>query len=178
MTGRDAGRRGKDARCGALPDFDAHFQEHGDGIRLDAFDHLVEHRRAFLLVGDDGVGLAVGTQHDALAELIHGVDVVDPVPIDVAQQDLALHVAEVDARLLLKGGDLLFVRLFGALDDVFDGDVVIPLIELFLRHIVGAFGEQPLFERAVQIVHIPLGRLDVGVDCRAHGAFRIVGDVF
>ena len=103
---------------------------------------------------------------------------VDPVPIDVAQQDLALDVAEVDARLLLKGGDLLFVRLFGALDDVFDGDVVIPLIELFLRHIVGAFGEKPLFERAVEIVHVPLGRFDVGVDRRAYGAFHIVGDVF
>ena len=103
---------------------------------------------------------------------------VDPVAVDVAEQDLTLDVAEVDARLLLEGSDLLFVRLFGALCNVLDGDVVIPLIELFLRHIVGAFGEQPLFERAVQIIHIPLGRLDVGVDCRAHGAFRIVGDVF
>ena len=100
------------------------------------------------------------------------------VAFSVAQQDLTLDVAEVDARLLLEGGDLLFVRLFGALCNVLDGDVVIPLIELFLRHIVGAFGKKPLFERAVEIVHVPLGRFDVGVDRRAHGAFHIVGDVF
>ena len=165
------------AHHGAV-DLDAHLQQHGDGIALDAFDHLVEHLIAFLLIGDDGVYVAVGAQADTLAQLIHGVDLVDPVAVYVHQQEAALDVGIVDAEVRLDFGDLLLVRLFGRLGDLFDRLVHLPAVELFLGDEVHPLGQQAVVEGAVEGAHVPLFGHFVDVDRLGDDLMHEVGDVF
>ena len=53
---------------------------------LMAFVHGLEHVEALALILDDGVGLRVGAQADALPQIVHGVDVIHPVLVDHAQR--------------------------------------------------------------------------------------------
>ena len=59
----------------------------------DAGHHLREHVEAFALPLDRRIYLAVGPQVDALAEVVHLVEMLAPVLIDEAQHDLTLDVA-------------------------------------------------------------------------------------
>ena len=136
-------------------DLDTHFQEHGDGARLDALDHLVEHFETFLFVGDDGIHVAVCAQAYALSELIHRVDLIDPVAVHVHQEETALHVRVIDAELLAHFRDLFVVRLFRLFDDLFKGVIVIPFIQFILRDEPAPLGKEALFERAVERFRIP-----------------------
>lgn len=78
-----------------------------------------------------GSYVAVGAQTDALAQLIHRVDLIDPVAVDVHQQEAPLHVAVVDAELLFDLDDLLLVCLFRRLGDLVDGEIDVPTCSAF-----------------------------------------------
>ena len=67
-------------------------QQHLDGVLPDGVHHLVEHVKALDAVFHHRVFLAVAAQGDALAQLVHVVDVVHPVAVDAAQQADALQL--------------------------------------------------------------------------------------
>ena len=58
----------------------------------------LEHLEALALVLHHGVVLAVGPQADALAQLVHGVDVIHPVFVDDAEHHHALQLPHQQAR--------------------------------------------------------------------------------
>ena len=64
--------------------------------------------QALLLVGDDRIGLGVGPEADALAQVLHGVDVVHPVLVHHPQHDDPLQLPHDGRRdfLFLCGVDL------------------------------------------------------------------------
>ena len=80
---------------------------HADGVQaahrllLNGGDHLLEHLEGLLFIGDDRVGLGIGAQADALAQILHRVDVIHPVLIHDAQQHDALNLAHDGAGELL-----------------------------------------------------------------------------
>src|SRR5438445_143204 len=94
---------------------------HGDPEDLlrhaarDARRHLFEERVGLALVGDERVLLAVAAQIDALAELLHRGEVLDPVDVDRAQENPPLHHAR---QLLAELGLAPFVRLVDELRDL------------------------------------------------------------
>src|SRR5256712_5711279 len=94
---------------------------HGDPEDLlrhaarDARRHLFEERVSLALVGDERVLLAIAAQVDALAELLHRGEVLDPVDVDRAQEDPPLHHAR---QLLAELGLAPFVRLVDELRDL------------------------------------------------------------
>ena len=69
--------------------------EQTDRVVLDAGNHLLEHVVSFHLVLNQRISLAVSLETDALAKLLHVVDVVHPLRVDCAEQHDALHLARV-----------------------------------------------------------------------------------
>src|SRR5437879_8040197 len=57
-------------------------EDPGHDRALDAVAQLVEHLQGFVLVLDQRVALSVGTQSDALAEVVHLREVLHPLPVD------------------------------------------------------------------------------------------------
>ena len=118
--------------------------------------HLVEHVVALDLVFGDGVLVAVGAQTDAVAELIHRVDVIHPAAIHAGEQHDALQLARVDvdqleallaqgveiARLLLELGDKLFL---------------IDRLEGFLMRLEEADADAQALQVLRQPLHVPIG---------------------
>ena len=75
-----------------------------DEVALDAGDHGLEHLVALALPLDERVALAHGPQVDALAEVVHLVEVLAPGGVDDAEHHLALDLAhDVVAELGLAG---------------------------------------------------------------------------
>ena len=70
---------------GLLLGADLHRQHQMGGILPDGGDHLVEHVETLDAVHHHGILLPVGPQMDALAQLIHVVDVIHPVAIHCFQ---------------------------------------------------------------------------------------------
>ena len=64
----------------------ATFQQTGNSRSLYAVNHFVEHLVTLLLIGDYGVLLSVTSQPYSLSELVHSVNVVNPVLIYAAQK--------------------------------------------------------------------------------------------
>src|SRR4051812_18671377 len=83
---------------------DGHLEvEHeADGLLLDAVHHRGEHVEALALVLDQGVALRVGAEVDALAEVVHLVEVLAPLAVQHGQQHPPLQLAhDLLADLLL-----------------------------------------------------------------------------
>src|SRR5436190_22550883 len=87
----------------------------------DAGGHLLEEAVRFALVGDEGVLLSIAPQVDALTELLHRGEVLDPVRVDRAEE----HPSLDDSGKLL--AQLLLARLVRLVDELGD-----PLAERFL----------------------------------------------
>ena len=68
----------------------------------DGVHEVAEHREALVLVGDQRVDLGEAAQMDALAQVVHLVQVLFPAVVDDLEQDLALQVAhQLRAQFLL-----------------------------------------------------------------------------
>ena len=135
---------------------------------------------ALLLVGDDGILLRVAAEAYALSELIHGVDVVDPISVDGAEKLVALYLMVVDyaVRLLSDIFNLLFVGLGDFLGDLFDCVLVVPLFKHFVGDFKGALvGVDPLLQGGVQGLLVPKFGHGVGIYRLAHDLGHIVGDI-
>src|SRR5207249_3553380 len=91
---------------------DGHTQDCLSDSAGDARLHLLEKAVRFALVGHEGVLLAVAAQINALAELLHRGEVLDPVRVDRAKKDPSLHRA---CALL---SQLLLARLVRFFDDL------------------------------------------------------------
>ena len=103
---------------------------------------------------------------------------VDPVPVHVHEEDAALHVVEVDARVRLDVLDLLLVFLDRLIRDLADGERIVPLGEFLARDVTRPFGQQLGFERGVEFRLVPEFGHVVHVDRRTHHLFDVVGDIF
>ena len=64
-----------------------------DRVVLHLFDHFAEHIERFALVFLLRVLLCIRAQADALAQVVHGGQVLFPVEIELAQHDLLLDAA-------------------------------------------------------------------------------------
>ena len=132
-----------------------HRQQHAGGVLPDGLHHLVVHVEALDAVFHHGVVLAVAAQVDALAQLLHRVDVLHPLGIHGAQQDHALKFAHQRraVTLFLVGADL-FRAVGEGLDHVLAADgvqVVCRIAEIVLLR-------QPAQIVAAQAVQIPVVR--------------------
>ena len=89
----------------------------------DARLHLLEEAVRFALVGHEGVLLAVAAQINALAELLHRGEVLDPVRVDRAEEHPPLDgTGELVAELFLSG----FVGLLDDLGNAIAQVVLVP----------------------------------------------------
>jgi hypothetical protein len=122
-----AGRLG-DERCTAagivrLGRLDLGVEEDGEHFLPDDAAELLEHDVALVPVLDERVLLGHGAQVDALAQVVHVLEVLAPALVDDLEHDVALEVAhdpwrDLLERLLLRGvlvervlGELLYERL-------------------------------------------------------------------
>ena len=86
-------------------DVDLDVEDHPDELLPDRGHELLEHVVALVLVRDQGVDLGEAAQVDALAQVVHLVEVLAPAVVDDLEQDLALEVAhQLLAELLLARG--------------------------------------------------------------------------
>ena len=76
-----------------------------DDISADAGLQIIKHTRRFNLVFDERIALAIGTQADALAQVVDSRQVLDPEPVHDVEHPDALE----QAHLLVTQLDLLVV---------------------------------------------------------------------
>ena len=126
-------------------------EQQADRILPDAGHHVIEHVIAGQLVLVQRVAVGVRLQADALAQLIHIVDVVHPLLVDRLEQDNALQLA--DLVLVVELRFLLPVLLFCLLAQ--------KLLELLLRR--AALREVSL-QRDLVVQRDDLAELNVEVD--------------
>src|SRR5919199_3897072 len=93
-------------RVGGIPvgalDLDLDVEDVARELLPDRLDQGREHLEALVLVGDERVLLGEAAEVDALAEVVHVVEVLAPALVDDLEQDEALDLAhEVGAQLLL-----------------------------------------------------------------------------
>src|SRR5438309_2638330 len=88
-----------------------HAQDRLGHAARDPAGHLPEERVRLALVRDERILLAIAAEVDALAQLLHGGEVLDPVRVDGPQEDPALD----DARELL--AELGLAALVGLVDE-------------------------------------------------------------
>src|SRR5262245_7153451 len=94
-SGRHTPRRRRGRRGTQLRRVGQHELEHQlRHLVVDALAHLLEQLEALALVLELGVLLRIAAQRDALAQPVHRVQVVLPLAVGDAQQDLALVVGE------------------------------------------------------------------------------------
>src|SRR2546425_5510013 len=84
--------------------------------------HFLEEAVGLALVGDERVLLAVAAEVDALAELLHRGEMLDPVRVDRAEEDPSLDGA---GQLL---AELFLTRLVRLLDDLSDAIAQLVLV--------------------------------------------------
>src|SRR5207237_6463399 len=99
---------------GWFADSDSHSQDRVGDSACDARLHLLEEAVGLALVRHERILLAVAAQINALAELFHRGEVLDPVRVDRAKKNPSLH----RARELLS--ELLLARLVRFFDDLRD----------------------------------------------------------
>jgi len=64
-----------------------------DGIFLDRPRHRLEQLKTFAAVLDNRVMLGIAAHADAVAQVVHDVDMVHPLAVDSAQQDEPFRIA-------------------------------------------------------------------------------------
>src|SRR5438045_1720705 len=132
-----------------------------DRLRDSARDpslHLFEEAVRFALVGDERILLAVATQVDALAQLFHRGEVLDPVRVNGAQEDPPLDGA---GQLVAEG---LLARLVRLLDDLGDAIAQVVLVTQLVaearRDDIRAIEHRPEARR--ELVEVPVLRVRRG----------------
>ena len=152
-----------------------------DGILADRGDHLIEHGKAFDAVLDHRVMLAVAAQAHALLELVHIVDMLHPLGVNIAQQADALQLAHrlFTVALFLRGQDihaaliqLIGNALAGQLTQLLGGVVEIGGQAQPVHKVAAQTGKVPIIGRfAVQVVRArSINRL-------AHHLMQLAGDI-
>ncbi len=76
-----------------LGDLDLEVEEEADRLLLDAVHHRGEHVEALALVLHERVALGVGPQVDALAQVVHLVEVLAPLAVEHREDDAPLELA-------------------------------------------------------------------------------------
>ena len=143
-----------------LLDLDLQVEQVADGLFLDPFHHGAEHVVALALILDQRVALAVSAQADALAQVVHLVQVLAPLPVEHREHHPALDFPH-DLRT-----ELLLAPLVGGLrvgDDRL-GDELRgqpgPLAARFLDDVIdGDADREELPEGAPQLVQVPFLRI-------------------
>ncbi len=118
--------------------------------------HLVEHVIAFNLIFGDGVLVAIGAQADAVAQLIHRVDVIHPAAIHAGEQHDALQLAGIDVQQL----EALFaqgVEIARFLLELGDQLVFIDGLERLFMRLEEANADAQAFQILRQAGQIPIG---------------------
>src|SRR5438552_12291477 len=130
---------------------DSHSQDCLCDSACDARFHFFKESVRLALVGDERVLLAVAAEIDALAQLLHRGEVLDPVRVDGAEEDPTLD----GARQLL--AELLFAGLVRLLDDLCDPIAQVILIAELAEARggkVGSIEHRP--ERRRELVKVPV----------------------
>src|SRR5918992_5327801 len=116
----------------------------------DVVHELREHLEALVLVGDEGVNLREPAEVDALAQVVHVVEVLAPAVVD----DLEQHVALERAHQLL--AELLLALVVGV-DDVLAQLLDERLAALALAEVVGVVRDRvDLLELREQRIEVPV----------------------
>src|SRR5690242_7704002 len=143
-----------------LLDLDLEVEQVPDGLFLDAVHHGAEHVVALALVLDQRVALAVTAQADALAQVVHLVQVLAPLAVEHGQ-----HYAPLDLAHDL-GAEFLLASLVGALGvgDHLLGDELAgepgPVAARLLDDVVDGEGDRvQLAEGPPELVQVPLLRV-------------------
>src|SRR5262249_42537205 len=98
-------------------DLDLDVEDEARELLPDRVDQAAEHLEAVVLVGDDRLDLGEPAQVDALAQVVHVVQVLAPALVDDLEQDVALERAhQLLAELLLA----LVIRLDDVLAQLLD----------------------------------------------------------
>ena len=151
------------------------------GILADGGDHLIEHGKAFDAVLDHRVMLAVAAQAHALLELVHVVNVLHPLGVNIAQQADTLQLAHRlgTVALFLRGQDIHAALV------QFVGDAIFGQVAELFGGVVEVGGQaQPVHKVAAQAREIPIvGGLAVQVvragivNGLAHHLVQLAGDI-
>ena len=131
----------------------AHAKDHLSGALGQASVQLLPVPVGLVLVRDERVLLAVAAQVDALAELLHLREVLDPVGVDRAQEHPALHVAHE------LGTDLLLLGVVGLIDQLPDALQQV----LRLETLRGYVAREQRTERGTQLLEVALLLVDLGL---------------
>ena len=131
--------------------------EQGPGrLFLDAVHHGVEHVETLALVFHQRVALRHGAQADALAQVVHLVQVLAPLAVQDGQHDLALQHPHDVGRQFFLAARVGLMRVLG--DDL--GDEVRRQVRLaagFFLHVGHGQGDrEQLAECLPQLVQVPL----------------------
>ena len=139
-----------------LLDIDARLIHTADGILADEVNHLVEHVIAFNLIFGDGVLVAVSAQADAVAQLIHRVDVIHPAAIHAGEEHDALQLTRIDMdqleALLAQGVEI--ARFLLELGDQF---ILVDGLESFLMRLEEADADAQTLQILRQALKVPIG---------------------
>ena len=102
---------------GVVVHLDLQVEQEADRLLLDAVHHRGEHVEALALVLHQRVALGVGTQVDALAQVVHLVEVLAPLAVEHREDHAPLQLAHhLGAHL----GLAPVVRRLGVLGEVLD----------------------------------------------------------
>ena len=146
-------------------------EQNPDGLFLDVLGHLVEHAVAAHLVLHQGIPLTVGLEADALAQLLHIVDMVHPLSVDDPQKDDALQLS--DGLRIGELGLFALVELHGLLLQLLLEAVLLRLHQALLgNRLQRNRGD----EQRVQLIEVPLVHFGVIVDADVHAVLRDIRD--
>ena len=103
-------------------------------LLVDRADQLFEHDRALVAVLDERVLLRHAAEVDALAHVVHRLEVLAPADVDDLEHDEALEVAHQAFLDLLDLGLALGVRLERVVDELLGDRVAVEPAQLLLGH--------------------------------------------
>src|SRR5919198_814258 len=132
-------------------DLDLDVVDHPREVRPDGVHQVLEERERLVLVGNDRLDLGEPAQVDALAQVVHVVEVLAPALVDDLQQQVALErahelLAEVRLALVIERRRLLDEAL---------GELL--AVELILHHLLRRHAHRPdVLERDEQALEIPV----------------------
>src|SRR4051794_22940142 len=136
-------------------DLDLDVVDHPREVRPDGVHQVGEELERLVLVGDDRLDLGEPAEVDALAQVVHVVEVLAPAVVDDLQQQVALeHPHELLAEVLLAAR----VQRDRLLGEVVDELVAVELVAIEVAEVDGV----DVAERHPQTVDVPL--LDVVAD--------------
>ena len=125
--------------------------EHTHRLFADGFVHRVKHIVAFVGIGTHRIFVAHGANTDALAQLIHRIDVIHPLGVHRTQKHHALDFTHD------RGGDFLFfagIEIIGNMNELILEILRFHTLELSNGH--RPLGQVDVVEIVEQAFHFPL----------------------